>query len=155
MIADALLPREEELVNVNGVWVEGDALRIAEKVQEFDSRLRVQYLEEAAKINEPPFRVVERCRDGVDRVVITAWKLDDRIIERLYAADTERHGDLILKKMDANNAKLRADAKQRYKESVQEAGAMAAAVLASAKDTYKLHRPDGKLIKITPQGVKE
>lgn len=130
---------------IGGTYVEEDALHIAEKVNDFDSNLRVQYLEEAAAIGDPPFRVVESCRDGVDRTVLYAWQLDDRVIERLYAADTQRRD--ILLAIDKQNAQAKNQEVQRYKEQMAEAADIAASVIRSDKQTYKL-RDGERLLKI-------
>lgn len=135
----------EKLHWVGGMYVEADALRIAEKVNDFDPNLRVQYLEEAAAIGDPPFRVVESCRDGVDRTVLYAWQLDDRVIERLYAADTQRRD--ILLAIDKQNAEVRKQEVQRYQEKLQEAADITASIIRSDKETYKLKDGD-RLIKI-------
>lgn len=98
---------------VEGVLVEGDALHIAERIHEYDPNLTLQYLEQAANVNEPPFRVIEHCRDGVDRVAFTAWELDERLLQRIYAGDNARHDlDRIIteanrKAKDAQKAKQR------------------------------------------------
>lgn len=77
---------------VAGQIVERDALRIAEKIRDYDENLTLLCLQpENANISDPPFVVAEHCKDGKLRIVLKAWQLDDQIISRLYACDTHRH----------------------------------------------------------------
>lgn len=78
---------------VAGQIVERDALRIAEKIREYDENLVLLCLkpEMADGLSDPPFVVAEKCKDGKLRTVLKAWELDDKIIERLYYCDVTRH----------------------------------------------------------------
>lgn len=128
-----------KLVNVGGVLVERDSLRIAERVHDYDPNLTLQYLEEASSLDEPPFRVVERCPDGLDRVALTAWELDERILHRLYAADTAKFD--IDRRITSANEKARANKKQRYQEVVDEQNEIIHSVLKSPKQSYSAEIP--------------
>lgn len=138
------LTREElrrlKLVQVQGQLVERDALRIAEKISEYDPNLYVQYLAEAVRVDEPPFRVMEICRDGIHRVAFTAWTLDDRLLQRIRSADTAHTNP------SANilslNEKVREEAKRRYKERIAEAHDIAASVVKSSKQSYTYKNPE-------------
>lgn len=130
------------LEKVGEYWVEGDALRVAEKINEYDENLRVQFLERPEKIDDAPYRVIETCKDGVDRVVLHAWKLDDTVLERIYNADNQKHDlDAII---TGKNIKARANEQSRYEERVAEAHDIAAHVLKSPKQSYTVK--DGKNI---------
>lgn len=126
---------------VGGQLVERDALRIAEKVAEYDPSLKIQYLEEAANsiVSDPPFRIVELCPDGIERTVFYAWQLDDRIIERLYAADNRKHN--VLAELDKNNAKAKKEVKRNFEEKLIDAHDISAAVARTPKDTYSAKDP--------------
>lgn len=121
-------------VKVAGMDVERDALRIAEAVHAYDPNLRVQYLESEAKLGEPPFRILETGRDGLDRVAMTAWVLDDRLLDRVVAADTKLHDIQAL--LDASNAKAKAEKNYRYEEKMREAAEISRSILSSPKDVY-------------------
>ena len=125
---------EEGLVQVGGIVVERDALRIAEQIQQYDSNLVLQYLEQADSLDQPPFRVMERCRDGQMRVAFTAWQLDERLLERIRQADTVRYD--VEGVIDAKNAEARANSVRRYEERILEAKEIAQAIVDSPKDTY-------------------
>jgi hypothetical protein len=133
---------------INGIAIETDVLRIVEAIHEYDPNLRVQFLEEAASLGDPPFRVVEHCRDGVDRVAFTAWELDGRLLERVMAADNaKRDLDAILTK---KNRSAKDDLNRRYRESVEEANEIAYAVLKSRKSKYTARNPHtGELLTFT------
>lgn len=122
-------------INVDGVLVESDALKIAEKVNLYDPNLRVTFLNESARsVGEPPYVIVERCRDGVDRPVFGVWKLDETVLQRIYAADNEKWN--VLQRVDETNARAKQQEKRRYKEVMAEAKEITEAVLRSPKSTY-------------------
>lgn len=130
-----------------GVYVEEDALRIVEKVQEYDPNLRVKYCAEFASLSDAPYKLVEVCPDGIERVVFDIWELDDRVIQRLYAADTRFHE--VEKQLDTINANAKDALKRRYKELEMEASEIAHSVFSSSKDTYRLTDPHtGRKLKI-------
>lgn len=132
--------RAQGLVLVEGVLVERDALHIAEKVHEYDPNLRIQYLESAPRFDEPPFQIVEHCKDGIDRVVFGFWEMNDTVIERLYKADTQAFD--IDARLTKQNVKAREDEKQRYREKAEEAIEIAVDVLKSPKSTYTFKDPE-------------
>lgn len=132
----------------DGTFVESDVLRIVEAIAEYDPNLRVQYLESAGNAGDPPFRVIERCRDGVDRVAFTAWELDGRLLERIMKADCAKR-DLDAVITDAN-IKAKAELKRRYRESLEEAQEIAFSVLRSRKSKYTVRHPEtGELLTFT------
>lgn len=133
---------------VEGIPVETDALRIAEKIHEISPTLRLQYLAENAKLGDPPFQVVETGRDGKDYVAFYAWKLDDRLIERIHAADTQRVD--VLTGLEENNKKVRRWVEKHHKDANAEGFEMMHAALNSHKDTYIINDDfTGKRIKVS------
>lgn len=123
-----------QFIRVQGIPVEKDALRIAEKVHEYDPSLRVQYLEQAESVGEPPFRIVEHCRDGVDRPVFSVWILDNTVLERIWLADNQKFD--VNARLDITNARAKAQEGRRFKEKLEEAHEVTTAVLASPKSSY-------------------
>lgn len=141
------MPEEIEMTVVDGVQVEVDVLRIVEAIQEYDPNLRVQYLEKATSFGDPPFRVIEKCRDGVDRIAFTAWELDGRLLERVMKADcAKRDLDAIMTKQ---NRAAKDALNRRYREQMEEANEIAHAVLRSRKSKYTVRTPDGELLTFT------
>lgn len=143
------MPEEIKMTVVGGVQVELDVLRIAEAIHEYDPNLRVQFLAEQARgVDEPPFRVIERCRDGVDRIAFLAWELDGRLLERVMKADcAKRDLDAIMTKQ---NRAAKDALNRRYREQLDEANEIAFAVLRSRKSKYTVKDPrTGELLIFT------
>ncbi|MBA2350103.1 MAG: hypothetical protein H0V81_17650 [Solirubrobacterales bacterium] len=100
--------------------VERDALRIAEALNEYDESLVVLCVDpdHVEGISEEPFVVAEKCKDGILRPVLRAWKLDESILTRIHLADGQRHNTLkILEGMEADTKK---ENDQRYQEKREE-----------------------------------
>lgn len=133
-----------EIVMVQGIPVERDALRIAEAIAEYDENLRLQFVPESASMGDPPFRVIERCRDGVERVAMYAWKLDGELLQRIQAADcAARDLDAIITK---KNREAKDRLNRRYRDTMDEANDIAASVIKSDKSKYTVRDPlDGQL----------
>lgn len=126
-----------------GVYVEEDTLRIVERIQDYDPNLVVKYLDpdRGGELGDPPYRIMERCPDGFERLVFGVWVLDESVIQRIFAADTQRHD--IMARLESHNAKTKADQLRRYKEDVLgEAQEMVKAVIRSNKETYTLPGQD-------------
>lgn len=140
--------RKAGLVSVEGVLVERDALHIAERIHEYDSNLTLQYLEQADNLREPPFRVVERCRDGLERVAFTAWRLDEDLLRRIWAADTQVQDIDAL--VTGKNITAKCNQQRRYEEKKAEQNEMVETILKSPKTRYsvKVEQPDGNKKKV-------
>lgn len=132
----------QRLVDIGrGVLVEADVLGIVERIQAYDENLRVTFLdpEQFSDIRDAPYQIQEICPDGMRRPVMSVWELDERVLERLYAADTQRFD--VLHRLEGNNKKALSIEKRRYKEEVQAVSEMVQGVLASPKDTYTATNP--------------
>lgn len=135
------------LVEVDGLLIEEDTLHIAEKVAEYDPNLRLQYVPEAVNLGQPPFRVVERCRDGTWAVVFSVWQLDDRVLDRIRLADTHKRD--IDKDITESNIRAMLEEKRRYREEMENhVNDLVVSVLRSPKDTYTAKDGD-RLLKFT------
>lgn len=124
-----------------GEWMEEGAYEIVRKIQDYDPNLRVQYLDPArgGDITDAPYRILELCPDGIPRVVFTVWELDERIIERLHRADTQKGN--ILHGLDGSNLLAEKQRHRRYEDEEDALKEMVADVLRSPKDTYKATNP--------------
>lgn len=121
----------------NGTFVERDVFAVAQKVAEYDSNLRVQFLNDAARdVGEPPYRIVELCKDGIERPLFSVWILDNTVLQRIFAADTQKWD--ILTRVDSTNARAKRAEKWRYREEMDAAKEIVATVVASPKDTYSI-----------------
>lgn len=133
------MSREESspYIRVKGQLVERDPLRIAEKINEYDPNLRVQALEgQALKVGEPPFRLVEKGKDGFERVVFTFWQLDDRVLQRVYQADTQIID--VIAGLDIANLRAKQEQNYRFQQRKEEENEKVVAILQSPKSTYKV-----------------
>lgn len=131
----------------DGSVVEHDVLNVVEKITAYDPRLKVKYCDPAlTEFGDAPYKLVEVCPDGMERVVFDIWELDERILERLRAADTFK-GD-ILAQIDSHNALVRKRQNQRFRETVGEANDIFSHYLRSPKTTYSWVDPLTK-VKVT------
>jgi|SRR5215471_1478341 len=128
-----------------GVRVEKDVLGVVEEIRRRWPVLDVQFLDPGRfeEITDAPYRIIEHCADGFDRVVFTTWQLDGRIYERIYNADTLRGS--ILERIDANNDHLRAGERQRFAERLEEARDIAEHAI-RAGTTYTFHNTEGEKV---------
>jgi len=78
-----------EFVDVNGMKVEADALRVAEAIKAYDPNLEVLCVDpsRAEGVSEAPFVIAEYCKDGILRPVFQCWALDNSVLERIKLAD--------------------------------------------------------------------
>lgn len=130
----------------SGEVVERDALRIAEKINEYDSNLILRYCS-TPDLTDAPYRLVEKCPDGFERIVFDIWELDDRVLERVRQADNARHA--VATDIESANEIARKAQKRRYEELSLEAKEISTSVIKSPKETYKFVEPfSGKKLKI-------
>lgn len=134
-----------------GVYVEADVLNVVEKIRSYDSNLRVKFLDPAlASAGDPPYKIVELCPDGIERVVFGVWELNEQVLERLYAADNTRTNVLV--DLHGNNLLAKKEQERRYEEVVSEDRDIIASYLRSPKGRYSFHRrEDDALVTIDDQ----
>lgn len=136
------------MVNVDGYVVEEDLLGVIGEIQTRWPELKVQYLDPSkfAEPGEAPWRIVETCKDGVDRLVCQVWEFDKRVIERIYAADMQNPD--FLKNLDAHNIAVRLESERRFKEEMDEAQDIVEHVIKSPKGRYTIPAHDGGIVLI-------
>lgn len=124
-------------INGQTVAVEADVLAIAEKIRAYDPNLKVQFLNDAARgVSEPPYRIVELCKDGIERTVFSVWTLDESVLQRIFAADNQKFD--VLDGLDKVNARAKQREQTRYKDRLGEAHEITSTVLRSNKDTFSV-----------------
>lgn len=120
-----------------GVYVEADVLNIVGQIQDYDSNLRVKFLRPGVgDVSDAPYAIFEVCPDGLERLVFTVWELDQRVMERLYQSDNQKHD--ILGRLDKANDKRKADAQRRFSEFMEEARDIAKHIIKSPKTEYSI-----------------
>lgn len=124
----------------NGSLVEQDVLNIVEKIRDYDPNLRVKYcLPGSEEFGDAPYKITEICRDGEERKVMSIWKLDETVLERLYAADNARNNVLV--DIENNNLLAQKVELRRYREEMDEAKDMLEHYLKSPKGRYSMIDP--------------
>lgn len=131
----------------SGDYVESDVFGIAKRIQDYDPNLRLKYLPpEQASLTDAPYALFELCRDGVERLVFTIWELDNRVLERLYAADNAKHD--VLLQLDKHNNSLRSDLNRRYEDKRLAHKDLTSSILKSPKHKYSFKNDKGELITV-------
>lgn len=132
-----------------GVMVDQDVLGIVEWIRDYSDSLDVVYLDPNRfdlSPSDPPYKVIETCYDGQTRVVMSCWTLDNRVKERIIAADSQRTD--ILAALDVNNGAVRKAQEQAFRDSMAEAADMTKHLLLNPKTTYRFRNDDGELLTI-------
>ena len=131
-----------------GVQVENDVLGVVEEIRRIWPVLNVQFLDpdRFEQLTDAPYRIIEHCADGFDRVVFTTWTLDKSVIERIWNADSLRGS--VLDRIDANNNALKAGERQRFRERLDEAADLAKHILQSPGTSYSFRNNAGEKVTI-------
>jgi hypothetical protein len=138
-------PGNGEYLVVDGNIVERDALRIAEAIKDYDENLELICVDpNMADVNEAPFIVCERRKsDGALIRIMEAWELDDRILERIYAADTNRSD--VLAGLIKKEEQIRRDTESRYQEKRDANKDLVESIVKNMKSKYVFEK-DGKKV---------
>lgn len=147
-----LMDVKKRLIEMSdGSYVEADVLNVVEKIRAYDHNLNVKYCDPArADPDDPPYKVVELCPDGIERVVFGVWELNEQVLERLYAADNARTN--VLLDVHGNNLLAKKALDRRYEEVRLEDQDIITSYLRSPKGRYSFNRrEDGALVTIDDQ----
>lgn len=114
----------------DGSWISARTAHVAEAIRDYDSRLDVKWVPaDRRRKDEDAIIVTERTPDGREVVVLSVRDesgFDERVLERIYAADGTR-GD-VLARMEAHNRAVR----ELDRKAWEDARAAAQDVMASA-----------------------
>lgn len=148
---------EQELRNsvyYNGSYVDRDLLGIVEEIHRQYPELRVQYLEIATKLDQAPWRIIEKCKDGVDRVVLSVWQLDHTVLWKLQGIDVFKNPNLG-KDLEEHNRKVKENIKKENAKKREEDRQLTAAIIKADKAfSFKSPHTDEKLTIRTDGTVK-
>ena len=129
-----------EFVEIDGMLVEADALRIAEKVKAYDENLEILCVDPAlAEFSDAPYILVEKCTDGQYRKISDFWELDERVMETVEASDQNRH-DLVAV-INGRNVAIRKEKERRYRDMMEEKKDIVAHI-AGMKSQYSVRDGD-------------
>lgn len=133
----------------DGVWVQDDALRVAQAVHDYDENLIVICLDPThpdVKITDAPFVVMQRMPNGSYQKVLEAWELDNRVLERIWLSDQHRNNQLqTLEQMEKS---IREGQEKRYRETLDEAKELALDVIVSKASSYSFKNKRDDIVKI-------
>jgi hypothetical protein len=136
-------------LDMGGVWVQDDALRVAQAVKQYDDNLEVICLDPddpRVKITSAPFMVIQRMPNGTYQKVLEAWELDDRVLQRIWAADQQKNNQLdTLEKWEKA---IKDGQEKRYREQLDEANELSLDVLASRASSYSFKNKSDDKIKL-------
>lgn len=136
-------------LDMGGVWVESDALRIAQQVHDYDDNLEVIVLDPdrpGIKITSAPFMVVQRMPNGTYQKVLEAWELDERIMERIWLSDQHRNNQL--QTLEQMEKAIKEGIDKRYREKMDEANELSIDIIASKASSYTFKNKEGDKVKI-------
>jgi len=140
-------PGDGDFAVVDGQIVEKDALRIAEKIKEYDDSLEVICLDPTlSDVNDAPFIICERRPNGTLNRIFEAWKLDDTVVERIILADRQKFDPSArLESIQSIQKKLR---ENRYKDRQAEISSILEGAIRNRTSSYKIRNHEGELVKI-------
>lgn len=147
-------PGDGQFVVVDGQIVEKDALRIAEKLQEYDENLEILCIDPMkSDVNDAPFIICERRPDGSLNRIFEAWELNDSIVERIVLADRYKFDPNA--RMDSIAEMTKKLKEDRYKDRQAEMADMLASAVRNKTSSFKIHNHEGDLVKINERGPVE
>lgn len=133
VFADMAVPLDD------GSWVNAQVARVVEVLADYDPNLEVRWIpRERREEGDAAFAIVERCRDGGERVafyVATEAEFDHRVLARVFAGDTAQTD--VNARLEATNAAARALELKRELEERDNHREFAASVLASPLHSYR------------------
>ena len=137
-VADLPIPHED------GSFVSARIDRVIEAIKDYDPNIEVQWIPPRAREEgDNAFRLLYTEANGMQYVMFfvkTEDEFDERVLERIWAADQQKQGkqyysDVQLREMAQRNIK-----KRKWEDSIAEANDIAAHVFRSHKNTYKVNK---------------
>lgn len=126
----------------DGQFVSQRVAQVVQAIKEYAPEIEVQWIPQAQRPKDTAaFRLLHHPQGGEPYVIFhvkTEEEFDARVLKRLMLGD-QRNGALNIGEIEATEAAAAAVAKQRWLDEMQEANEMAAAVLRSGKETYKIN----------------
>lgn len=140
-----------EYINVDGQWVEKDALNIAERLYAIDPNVRVICVDPAvAHFTEEPFIIAELCPDGQYRPIFRCWELNDDVVERVRMADS--HSNDLQARLEYMQAKKKGEVARRFQDRRDFEIDVGKSILKTRTSTFTYTDPDGVKKKVYSDG---
>jgi hypothetical protein len=126
----------------DGSFVSQRVAQVIEAIHEYAPEVEVQWIPISERDKDvAAFRLIHHPPNGeayVIRHVKSEAEFDARVLKELMMGD-QRNGKVTIGEIEAAEAAAAAVAKQRYLDEIEEANEIAAAVIKSPKDTYKVN----------------
>lgn len=139
---------------IDGVFVEDDALKIAQQIHDYDPKLTLICLDPNdpdVKFTSAPFMVVQEMPNGTYEKVLEAWELDARVLQRIWAADFTKANQL--EAMDAMEARFKKEQEDQRKEAIGDKTDMAIAAFKNPKSSFTYRQEStGDLVTVNDVG---
>lgn len=141
---------------IDGVFVEDDALKIAQQIHDYDPKLTLICLDPNdpdVKFTSAPFMVIQEMPDGTYEKVLEAWELDARVLQRVWAADFTKANQL--EAMDAMEARFKKEQEDQRREAIGAKTEMAIAAFKNPTSSFSFVKEEtGDLVTIHDRGPK-
>ena len=129
----------------DGHFVSQRVAQVIEAIHEYAPDVEVQWIPQGQRTgvaaDTAAFRLIHHPANGDSYVIFhvkTEEEFDARVLKRLMLGD-QRHGAITIGEIEASEAAAKAVARQRFLDKLEEDNEIAAAVLKSPKDTYKVN----------------
>jgi hypothetical protein len=132
-MVDAPIPTED------GTWISPKVARVAELLTAYDWHLEVKWIPPAQRAHDDPAFAIcythGGCPDFVVMYVQDESEMDERVLQRIYAADNGQAN--VLNALEAHNKAVKDLQRAKYEDALAEANDLAAHIWKSKLNTYK------------------
>lgn len=126
----------------DGQFVSQRVAQVVEAIRKYAPDVEVQWIPTAQRAADTAaFRLVHHPSNGEPYVIFHVQNEDEfdaRVLKKLMMGD-QRNGKASISDIEAAEAAAAAVARQRFMDEIEEANEIAAAVIRSPKDTYKVN----------------
>lgn len=133
----------------DGSFITERAMRIVEIIRDYDPNLDVEWVPREHRIpGDDAIRIVDTSKSGLARMVMSfadESELGQRVLERLFLADSAKQGD-VLAQMEARNAAEKAVELKRYLDQKEAGLDLMTHALRSPLGRYTYRRSSGEKV---------
>lgn len=127
---------------INGEFVNQKVSQVVQAIKEYDPEIEVQFIPERARTNgQAAYRIIHHPLGAEPYIMFHVRRdedMDFRILQRIIVND-QRHGTVTLSEYEAWEAAQKAVAHQAWLDHLEESNDIAAHVLKTHKNTYKVN----------------
>lgn len=129
-----------------GQFVSQRVAQVIEAIHEYCPDIEVQWIPQGQRVGNSAdtaaFRLIHNIPGGQPYVIFHVKNEDEfdaRVLKRLIMGDQRFGNGVTLSELEASEIAARAVARQRFMDELEEANEIAAAIIKSPKDTYKVN----------------